>query len=106
MVLGCCDASDVIDGEECIISIMRGLGGNNVNSLLPGVGVHFDEAARRISGRMLLVDEGPVVLQKTGANTWDLAKDGHVWRSSVAVCHTVQGVCCTVKMPHQSLHWS
>ena len=37
--LGCCDANDVIDGEECIISIMRGLGGN-VNSLLPGVGVH------------------------------------------------------------------
>ena len=33
--LGCCDASDVIDGEECIISIMRGSGGN-VDSLPPG----------------------------------------------------------------------
>ena len=32
LLLGCYDASDVIDGEECIISIMRGLGGN-VNSL-------------------------------------------------------------------------
>ena len=24
---GCCDAGDVIDGEECIISITRGSGG-------------------------------------------------------------------------------
>ena len=39
--LGCCDASDVIDGCECIIGIMRGLGGN-VNRLLPGVGFHVD----------------------------------------------------------------
>ena len=40
--LGCCDASDVIDGEECIISIMRCSGGN-VNSFLLGVGVHVDD---------------------------------------------------------------
>ena len=33
--LGCGDARDVIDGEECIISIMK--------SLLPGVGVHVDD---------------------------------------------------------------
>ena len=25
---GCCDAGDVFDGEECIISIMRGSGGH------------------------------------------------------------------------------
>ena len=25
---GCCDAGDVIDGEECIISITRGSGGH------------------------------------------------------------------------------
>ena len=24
--LGCCDAGDIIDGEECIISIVRGSG--------------------------------------------------------------------------------
>ena len=36
------DASDVNDGDECIIGIMRGLGGN-VNSLLAGVGVHVDD---------------------------------------------------------------
>ena len=41
-VLGCCDASDVIDPEECIISIMRGLGGHS-NSLRPGVGVHVED---------------------------------------------------------------
>ena len=26
--LGCCDASDANDGEECTISVMRGSGGN------------------------------------------------------------------------------
>ena len=45
--LGCCDASD---GEERIISVMRGLGGN-VNSLLPGVGVHVDDRRGGITGR-------------------------------------------------------
>ena len=34
--------TDEIDGEECIVSIMRGLGGN-VNRLLPGVGFHVDD---------------------------------------------------------------
>ena len=42
MVSGCCDASDVTDGDQCIISIMRGSGGN-VNCLLPGVGFHVDD---------------------------------------------------------------
>ena len=47
---GCCDASDVvIDGQWCIISIMRGSGGN-VNRLLPGVGVHVDNGARKVAG--------------------------------------------------------
>ena len=32
---GCCDAGDVIDDHECIISIRRGSGGN-LNRLLPG----------------------------------------------------------------------
>ena len=41
-----CDASDVIDGEECIISIMRGLRGN-VSRLLTGVGCHVDDRGQR-----------------------------------------------------------
>ena len=49
-LLGCCDASDVIDGEYCIIRIMRGSGGN-VNRLLPGVGVHVDERTAGTAGR-------------------------------------------------------
>ena len=28
LFLGCCDASDVIDAEECIIGIVRGSGGS------------------------------------------------------------------------------
>ena len=43
MVLGGCDASDVIDAEECIISVMRGSGGC-LNSLRPGVGVHVEDS--------------------------------------------------------------
>ena len=37
--LGCCDAGDVIDTHQCIISIMRSSGGT-LNRLLPGVGDH------------------------------------------------------------------
>ena len=47
--LGCCDASDVIDAEECIISIMRGSGGH-LNSLRPGVGVHVEDRKGVITG--------------------------------------------------------
>ena len=35
MVLGCLDASDVVDAKECIISITKGSGGY-LNSLRPG----------------------------------------------------------------------
>ena len=47
--LECCDSSDVIDGELCIISIMRGSGGN-VNRLLPGVGVNVDDRKEGTTG--------------------------------------------------------
>ena len=47
--LGRCDAGDVIDGEECIISIMRGSGGY-LNSLRPGVGVHVEDRKGWITG--------------------------------------------------------
>ena len=46
---GCCDAGDVIDGEECIISITRGSGGN-VNRFLPGVGVHVNDRREGTTG--------------------------------------------------------
>ena len=48
--LGCCDASDVIDGGWCIISIMWGSGGN-VNRLLPRMGVHVDDTKEATAGR-------------------------------------------------------
>ena len=48
--LECCDSSDVIDGELCIISIMRGSGGN-VNRLLPGVGGYVDDRKEVTTGR-------------------------------------------------------
>ena len=49
-LLGCCDASDVTDGEDCIISIMRGSGGN-VSRLLLGLGVDVDDRKGGTKGR-------------------------------------------------------
>ena len=50
LFLGCCDAGDVIDGHQCIISIMRGSGGN-LKRLLSGVGVHVDDRKEETAGR-------------------------------------------------------
>ena len=47
---GCCDAGDVIDGQQCIISITRGSAGN-VNRFLRGVGVHVNDRKEVTTGR-------------------------------------------------------
>ena len=48
--LGCCDASDVIDGDQCIISIMRGSGGNANRLPIPGVRVYVEDRKQGTTG--------------------------------------------------------
>ena len=70
--MGCCNASDVIDGEYCIISVMRGSGGNVnfINCLLRGVGVHVDDRKEGAKGSMDFLREmrvwWPLKLCSTG----------------------------------------
>ena len=45
--LRCCDAGDVVDGEECIISITRGSGGHGKKQIV---------VAAKLSGLALLSD--------------------------------------------------
>ena len=46
---GCCDAGDVIDGQQYIISITRGSGGN-VSCFLPGVRVDVNDRKEGTTG--------------------------------------------------------